>query len=227
MSDKNSEPDEVPVPGRIAAARNAALPAAKEASVPSKGKRRGRLPVEQERVRGFIRALLAGKTAPEAAEEAGYPARAIGGLLRRRDVQDAIKGENSARDRVITQTPARIEAQLGNLAFSDVADLFNSDLSLKPFDEVDPEARAAITSITVNEFHDPDGKVTRRVHKIQLERKQPALETLGEIKGLIGRDDAGTGIEFHIEINLEPKPVEPPIEVEHSKEPPDPTEIKN
>ncbi len=52
-------------------------------------------------------------------------------------------------------------------------------------DEVAPEDRAAISAIDVQEFHDQDGKVIRRVHKIRLEKKQPPLETLGRISGLL------------------------------------------
>lgn len=218
---KNSESEETaPTQGPLAASRHAEpLPTAKDATVPSKGKLRGKLPVDQDRVRAFIRALLAGKTAPEAAELAGYAPQAIGRLLRRRDVQDAIRNENRARDRVVAHTPAKVEAQIGNLAFSDVGDLLNPDLSLKPLDEMPPDVRAAITGITTQEFCDQDGKVIRRVHKIQLERKQPALETLGEINGLIYRDRAGTGginyaIEgFQIHIHLEDRPEQEAIEV--------------
>jgi hypothetical protein len=87
-------------------------------------------------------------------------------------------------------TPAQIESRLGDLAFSDVANLFNDDLTLKPLTEIAPEDRAAIAGIDVQEFHDENGRVVRRVHKIRLERKQPALETIGQMHGLIGNSTA-------------------------------------
>ena len=76
-------------------------------------------------------------------------------------------------------TAAQIEAQLGNMAFSDIAALFRPDMSLKPLDEIAPEDRAAISAIDVQEFHDQNGNVTRRIHKIRLERKQAAARNPG------------------------------------------------
>lgn len=119
-------------------------------------------------------------------------------------MQTAIADENRARNRVLRHTPAQIEAQLGSLAFSDIAGLFDENLQLRPLNEIAPEDRAAIVGMDVQEFHDQDGKVIRRIHRIKLEKKGPPLETLGKIHGLIKEAEAPGMDAFQINIHLEP-----------------------
>jgi hypothetical protein len=178
--DSKSPPGEI-LSGGPASARGAVAVAALDHQVPAKPKR----DTIDKRIHTFIRALLASKDAIEAATEASYSPASARGLLRREDVKAAVSAERRARQRALRHTPAQIEARLGDLAFSDVANLFNDDLTLKPLTEIAPEDRAAIAGIDVQEFHDETGRVVRRVHKIRLERKQPALETIGQMHGLI------------------------------------------
>jgi hypothetical protein len=165
--------------------------------------RSGTTPADTERARNFVRELLAGKPAQEAAKAAGYSAKATGALMRRLDVQTAIRDENRARNRVLRHTPAQIEAQLGNLAFSDIGALFRPDMSLKSLDEIAPEDRAAVSSIDTQEICDREGRVIRRIHRIRLEKKQPPLETLGKIRGLITDQpiDASQGIQYFLHLD--------------------------
>src|SRR5262249_24229139 len=98
-------------------------------------------------------------------------------------------------------TPAQIEASIGNLAHSDIGALFHPDMTLKRLDEVAPEDLAAINSIETNEFHYEDGNVTRRIYRIRLERKQPALDSLDKLKGLSSKEGAASNLGHHFQKN--------------------------
>jgi phage terminase small subunit len=196
------------------------------------------LPVDQEKVRTFIKALLSGKPADAAADEAGYDHRAIRGLLRRREVLKAIRDENRARDKTVTLTPAKVLSQVSNLAFSDIGELFEKDMSLKPLHSVNPDTRAAISAINMQEFIDPDtGQVSRRFYRIQMEKKQPSLDSLSEITRLTDPDGSVhyNGLGFSVNIHLGPEAVRIGQEknaavrpaIETTSEPAPPNETRN
>ncbi len=195
--DSKSPPGEI-ISGGPASARGAVAVEEPDDRVPAKPNR----DTIDKRIHTFIRALLAGKDAIEAATEASYSPASARGLLRREDVKAAVSAERRARQRALRHTPAQIEARLGDLAFSDVANLFNDDLTLKPLTEIAPEDRAAIAGIDVQEFHDETGRVVRRVHKIRLERKQLALETIGQMHGLISPTAGPAAQIFQINFHL-------------------------
>ena len=140
--------------------------------------------------RAFLSALFAGKSVDEASRESGIGLGAARALLRRPDVRQAVVSEAEARDHVARRTPAQIERRIGDIGFSDIGALFDSEGRLKRLHDIAPEDRAAISALDVSEFHDRNGRVTRRVSKIRMEKRQPALDSLARMHAMLD-DHAG------------------------------------
>jgi hypothetical protein len=182
------------------------------------------LPTNPGRIRDFIQALLNDKAPPEAAATAGYAPSAWRRLIRRPDVVAAIAAENNYRDRVASHTQARVQDQMGNLAFSDIADVLNDDGTPKPISQIPPHARAAIRSWRTGFYTDANGVSYVRSRQIELEPKQPSLSALGKITCLTDDDGSvhynGMGFEVNIHLgpgsirNVAPAPAARPVEVE-------------
>ena len=88
---------------------------------------------------------------------------------------------------------------------------------MRPLHEVAPEDRAAIAGIDVQEFNNADGAVVRSVRRIRLERKQPALETLAEMHGLLPEKNIFQAMGWAVNIHLGPDslngPPQPALEI--------------
>jgi hypothetical protein len=164
-----------------------------------------------ERRRLFSRALLEGRTAQDALIDAGFKlttrkaiASTISSLRRHPEIKAILDGEAHALRTIVGNTPARIEASLSGIAFSDVGQLLNNDGTLKPLDSIAPEVRSAIKQLTISSYTAPDGLSSTRTVKVTLENKVAALQTLGEVVGLISPEATQTALaqQFAVHIHL-------------------------
>jgi hypothetical protein len=163
----------------------------------------------EERRRLFTKALLAGRNPQEALIEAGFLlhtrkaiASTISSLRRNPQVRAALDAEARALTTIVANTPAKVEAQLSGIAFSDVGQLLNSDGSLRPLDSIAPEVRSAIKQLTISTYTEPDGSSSTRTVKITLENKVAALQTLGEIVGLISPEVTQAAVAQAFQVNI-------------------------
>jgi hypothetical protein len=163
----------------------------------------------EERRRLFIKGLLAGRNPQEALIDAGFLlhsrkaiASTISSLRRNPQVRAALEAETRALTTIVANTPAKVEAQLSGIAFSDVGQLLNSDGTLRPLDSIAPEVRSAIKQLTISTYTDPDGSSSTRTVKITLENKVAALQTLGEIVGLISPEASQTAVSQAFQVNI-------------------------
>jgi hypothetical protein len=164
---------------------------------------------KEQRKRLFIAALLAGRSSKEALVDAGFVlnsrkaiASTISSLRRHPEVRAALENEERALTTIAANTPAKLEAQISALGFSDIADLLNSDGSLKPIDSIPPQARAAIKQLTISTYTAPDGSSTTRTIKVMLEAKQPALQSLAEIHDLIRPEETHATVAQAFQVNI-------------------------
>lgn len=153
--------------------------------------------------REFLKALLQDKSVDEASRESGLGIGAARAVLRRPEVQKIMEQEAKARDRAMAVTPAAIEAQMADIGFSDIAGLFDNEGRLKSLREIEPQDRAAISALDTTEYHDREGRLVRRIHRIKMEKRQPALHDLARMHQLID-NNRGNAIEFNISIDLGP-----------------------
>jgi hypothetical protein len=163
----------------------------------------------EERRRLFTKAILAGRSPQEALVDAGFLlhsrkaiASTISSLRRHTEVRAALDAEARALTNIVANTPARVESQLSGIAFSDVGQLLNSDGSLRPLDEIAPEVRSAIKQLTISTYTAPDGSSSTRTVKVTLENKVAALQTLGEIVGLISPEATQTAVSQAFQVNI-------------------------
>ena len=171
----------------------------------SKKHRKRQLPAHSpDKVREFIRHMLAGKPAREAAVAAGFVASQAGALCGKPEVRAALERERTAKDQILRHNPAGIEGQMGAIAFANFAEMFNPDGSMKPIHDIDPATRAAIAGFEMHSFDGPDGR-EHKVTKIKFAPRQPALRDLAQIHGLLGPEQLRTTINappFQINIHL-------------------------
>jgi hypothetical protein len=162
-----------------------------------------------ERRRLFSRALLEGRSAQEALVDAGFKlttrkaiASTISSLRRNPEVKAILDSEERALRTIVSNTPARIEASLSGIAFSDVGQLLNNDGTMKPLDSIAPEVRSAIKQLTISTYTAPDGSSSTRTVKVTLENKVAALQTLGEVVGLISPEVAQGAVAQAFQVNI-------------------------
>jgi hypothetical protein len=163
----------------------------------------------EERRRLFTKALLAGSNPQEALIEAGFLlhsrkaiASTISSLRRHPEIKAILDSEEHALRIITGNTPAKVEAQLSGIAFSDVGQLLNSDGTLKPLDSIAPEVRSAIKQLTISTYTAPDGSSSTRTVKVTLENKVAALQTLGEVVGLISPEVTQAAVAQAFQVNI-------------------------
>jgi hypothetical protein len=162
-----------------------------------------------ERRRLFSRALLEGRSPQDALVDAGFNlttrkaiASTISSLRRNPEVKAILDSEAHALRTIVSNTPARIEASLSGIAFSDVGQLLNNDGTLKPIDSIAPEVRSAIKQLTISTYTAPDGSSSTRTVKVTLENKVAALQTLGEVVGLISPEATQSAVSQAFQVNI-------------------------
>jgi len=134
--------------------------------------------------------------APEAAAAAGYPGGAVNGpylLLNRPEVKEAIQRELALRFGELEITAKRTFEEIGRIAFSDPAELFDENGSLLPLHRMTPHQRAAISSMdfeTTFRGRGDDATPVTTV-KIRLWDKTSMLKLLGQHFKIIHDDKDG------------------------------------
>jgi hypothetical protein len=129
-------------------------------------------------------------------------ASTISSLRRHPEIKAILDSEEHALRTIVGNTPAKVEAQLSGIAFSDVGQLLNSDGTLKPLDTIAPEVRSAIKQLTISTYTAPDGSSSTRTVKVTLENKVAALQTLGEVVGLISPEVTQAAVAQAFQVNI-------------------------
>lgn len=130
----------------------------------------------------FIEEYLVDFNATQAAIRAGYSQRTAGSqgfdLLKKPEIQQAIKAKQKEAAHKSGITRDRIIAEVARIAFSDVRRLFDERGALKRLQDIDDDAAGAIAGIDVVEMNSDDGSAPMFVKKIKLWDKNAALEKL-------------------------------------------------
>lgn len=137
----------------------------------------------------FVDEYLIDLNATQAAIRAGYSPRTAGAqgeaLLKNPEIARLVKFEMDERAKRTKVTADRVIEELGKIAFFDIRKAFRPDGTLMSVDEMDPDARAVITSLDVTDLHDREGAPTGRMSKIKLADKIGALTLLMRHLGLL------------------------------------------
>lgn len=140
----------------------------------------------------FVAEYLIDLNATEAAKRCGYSPKTAhvqgSRLLTNAEVAAAVAEGQAKRLQTAELSAVRVLEEMRRLAFFDVADIFDTDGTLRPIHEIPKEARAAIAGIEVARanFDKTDGKKSDEwLHKVKLASKDRALEMLGKHFGLL------------------------------------------
>lgn len=130
----------------------------------------------------FIDEYLVDFNATQAAIRAGYSKRSASeqgyDLLRKPQIQSAIKAKQKELAHKVGITRERIVQECARIAFSDIRKLFNEDGTFKKFKDMSDDAAAAIAGVDVVEQASVDGNVPMQTKKVKLWDKNSALEKL-------------------------------------------------
>jgi len=136
----------------------------------------------------FLDEYLTDLDATQAAIRGGYSKRAarqIGDENMSKPAISAAIAEARAGRSVRTEIIAdRVVRELARIAFFDVRKAFNPDGTMKPLDQLDDDAAAAIAGIEVSELRDGDGNVVGVLKKLKICEKLGALDKLGRFLGM-------------------------------------------
>jgi phage terminase small subunit len=131
----------------------------------------------------FVEEYLVDLNATQAAIRAGYSektARQIGyENLTKPHIIDAIAKAMAARSERTRVSQDRVITGIAELAFYDIADLFDEKGSLRSVHELSPMLRRAVAGIEVRELYNEDGKNIGRLSKVKLADRKGNLEVLG------------------------------------------------
>jgi len=140
----------------------------------------------------------------KAYEMAGYKARGhiaeveVTKTLNKPLIKAYLSRARKRRAKVIEKTEAEIIAEYEKLGFSNLADFFNDDGSLKKFSSLTETQSAALKSIIIEEreYTNKKGRkgICRKI-KIFLHTKKGALDSLAQIKGMM-KPDIGDAVSF-------------------------------
>lgn len=137
----------------------------------------------------FAEEYLVDLNATQAAIRAGYSARTANEqgarLLADVSVAAAIRAAMAERSRRTQVTGDRVLEELAKIAFFDIREAFNPNGTLKPLDEMTPDARAVIANLDVSDVHDRDGNVVGRLSKVRLADKVAVLTLLMRHLGML------------------------------------------
>lgn len=127
----------------------------------------------------FIDEYLIDFNASQAAIRAGYSKKTAGSqgfdLLKKPEIQQAIKAKQKEVAHKAGITRERIIAEVARIAFSDVRNLFNADGTMKAMADIDDETAGALAGVDVVESSGDMPVITK---KIKLWDKNSALERL-------------------------------------------------
>jgi phage terminase small subunit len=134
----------------------------------------------------FCHEYIKDRNGTQAAIRAGYSAKTAGALAYQLFKNIYIKGRVnqliSAELGNIDATAARIKRELTNLAFINIADAYDQNGALKPFEDMPVELQRAILAVESEELFDGQGKNREQIgytKRIKLTDKLKALEMLG------------------------------------------------
>lgn len=127
----------------------------------------------------FIKEYLVDMNATQAAIRAGYSKKTAGSiaekLLRKADIQQAVKAEMDARSKATDLSIERVLLEYKRLALFDIRKLYNEDGSMKAIHDIDEDTASALTSIESDDLYDMDGKKIGNVRKLRAADKRAAL----------------------------------------------------
>lgn len=131
----------------------------------------------------FVQAIVKGKSATEAALDAGYSAKSAGGqgyrLLKNAQIQAAIA---KAHDKAEIEA-VEVLRELRRIALADVAQAFTEDGALKNIHDIPEDLRRAISGLDVEalwEGHGDDREQVGTVRKVRFWSKTEALRDLAK-----------------------------------------------
>ncbi|HEY1505624.1 MAG TPA: terminase small subunit [Stellaceae bacterium] len=146
------------------------------------------IPPLRERHRRFVLEYVIDLNGSAAAVRAGYARGKAGGraseLLRRPEVQLAIREEMKERDKRLRLTSERIIREAMCIAFADPARIAHwgpDGVTLADSDDLAPDDRAAVKWISVG------GRKGARAQRFEMHDKLAALEFLARMTGLLTR----------------------------------------
>ena len=184
------------------------------------------MPLADPKHEAFALQIAQGRSKREAAIAAGFSeksASTMGGRLSkkveisRRIVELQSKVETATIAKVAI-TIDRVVAEYGKLAFLDIRQAFDSEGRLLPIREIDDDTAAAIAGIEVEDRTSGSGEAISaiRLHKIKLNDKKGALDSLAKYLGmfkerveLTGKDGAPLQIERIERVIVDPKNTDP------------------
>ena len=109
-------------------------------------------------------------------------------LLRKAEINAAVKEMQSELADSLEITPERVLREYARIAFSDTRNLFDEDGHLIPLHQLSQDQSAAIGGIDVNLAGDGDGGMVT-VKKIKIWDKRGALDSLSKHLGLFEKDN--------------------------------------
>lgn len=94
---------------------------------------------------------------------------------------DALKADTASKLEV---TAERVLDEYAKMAFYNPQDFYGEDGSYIPIHELPRDQAAAIAGFEVKEFHDKEGKIKYKLHKIRGADKRAALDSIGKHLGM-------------------------------------------
>lgn len=143
------------------------------------------------RERAFVAEYLKDLNGRQAAIRAGFAPKSASvracNMLKRPEIQEAIRAANEKRVRKAEVTAERVIQELARIAFGDVRALFTERGELKPPSDWEPEVSAAIASVEVVTKTTGRGENAEieYVHKVKSWDKVQALGLLARHLGIL------------------------------------------
>ena len=139
----------------------------------------------------FVNEFLIDMNGTQAAIRAGFSAKRADAiaynLLRKTEIQEAIKLRRNDLARKTEVTQERIVLEMSRLAFMDIRNLFNDDGSPVPIKQLSDAAAACISGIQVVSIGNADVGIGH-VMKYRMPDKNRALENLAKILGFMDKE---------------------------------------
>ena len=151
----------------------------------------------------FIAEYLIDLNGTAAALRAGYSSKRAAAtahrILSEPEIRQAINKQMESREKRTLITADRVLAELYEMAFTDIALLFNEDGSIKPIHNIPESLRRAISSVEVDEIWDWEETENGRKHKVRIGEtkklklwdKGKSLENLAKHLKLLEGDNRG------------------------------------
>jgi phage terminase small subunit len=146
--------------------------------------------------------VLEGKTKSDAYREAGYSVEnstdksvneLASALFANPKVSSRVEELRELQLKRQQVTIDRVVAEYAKLAFQDVTQIFYPNGTLRPLDEMHPDARAAISGIEVVDLNTEDEHISSQIKKIKLVDKKGALDSLANFLKMFVKQVEHTG----------------------------------